>query len=204
MSEASDALSQAEEVLDYQSVGMRCREALLAFADIAQKIIPWNSAGPKPKAGDLRAWADHICGVTMTGESHKERRHLFKTLLESAWTFANWLTHSKGSKWHDAEAAIATTENAITLCTSTVIRYMRGVPQTCPACDSHRLSPERGIRTDIPDVEWERPTCDKCDWKGEPVPVLDVPPDERAARRPPEGDCIIPTVPIKVLKKPAN
>jgi hypothetical protein len=87
LSEASDALSQADEVLDYQSVGMRCREALLAFADLAQKIMPWTSPSPKPKAGDLRAWADHVCIVTMTGESHKERRHLFKTLLENAWSF---------------------------------------------------------------------------------------------------------------------
>ncbi len=38
-----------------QSVGMRCREGLLAFADTAQKIIPWACAGPKPKVGDLRA-----------------------------------------------------------------------------------------------------------------------------------------------------
>jgi hypothetical protein len=29
-----------------------------------------------------------------------------KTQLESAWTFSNWLTYSKRSKWHDAEAGI--------------------------------------------------------------------------------------------------
>jgi hypothetical protein len=205
LSEASDALGQAQEVLDYQSIGMRCREALLAFADAAQKVIPWNSADQQPKSADLRAWADHICNVTMAGDSHKERRHLFKTLLESAWAFANWLTHSKSSKWHDAEAAVATTENAISLCTSAVIRHMRGVPETCPACGSHRLSPERGFRTDLPDVEWERPTCYKCDWTGEPVPILDVPePAERHDGNPPPGECIIPTVPLRALKKPSR
>ena len=94
-----------------------------------------------------------------------ERRHLFKTLLESAWTFVNWLTHSKTSKWHDVEAAVATRENAITFCTSSVIRYMRGVPQTCPVCASHRLCPSAASAPNIPEVEWERPTCDKCDWE---------------------------------------
>ena len=74
----------------------------------------------------------------------KHRRHLFKTLLESAWEFANWLTHTKSSNWHDAEAAFAVTENAIGLCISAVIRHMRGVPEQCPACGSQRLSPERG------------------------------------------------------------
>jgi hypothetical protein len=204
LSEASEALGQAEEVLDYQSIGMRCREALLAFVDTAQTVLPWTSAGPKPKQADLRAWADHICTVTMAGDSHKERRHLFKNQLESAWSFANWLTHAKGSKWHDAEAAIATTENAIGLCTSSVIRHMRGVPETCPACGSHRLSPERGFRSDLPDIEWERPTCTKCDWTGEPVPIHNVPEPPESTDRTPEGECVVPTVPLRALKKPSD
>jgi hypothetical protein len=84
MSEASDALTQAQEALDYQSIGMRCREVLLAFADAAQTVVPWTSVEQKPKRADLRAWADHICNVTMAGDSHKERRHLFKTVIEGA------------------------------------------------------------------------------------------------------------------------
>jgi hypothetical protein len=205
MSEASDALSQAQEVLDYQSIGMRCREALLAFADAAQTVIPWDSSEQKPKRADLRAWANHICTVAMAGDSHKERRHLFKNQLESAWSFVNWLTHATGSRWHDAEAAVSITENAITLSTSSVIRHIRGVPETCPACGSHRLSPERGFRDDLPDIEWERPTCTKCDWTGEPVPIRNAPePPEATDRTPPEGECIIPTVPLKALKKPSD
>ena len=32
---------------------------------------------------------------------------------------------------------------AISLCTSAVIRYLRGVPDACPACSSHRLASAR-------------------------------------------------------------
>jgi hypothetical protein len=35
LSEAADALAQAQEVADYQAIGVRCREALLAFVDVA-------------------------------------------------------------------------------------------------------------------------------------------------------------------------
>lgn len=42
--EASDALAQAAEVADYQSIGVRCREALLAFNSAAQTVIPWTPA----------------------------------------------------------------------------------------------------------------------------------------------------------------
>ena len=201
--EASEALAQAEEVADYQSIGVRCREALLAFVNIAQTVMPWTGPKEPPKNADLKAWADHICTVALSGDSHKHRRHLFKTLLESAWEFTNWLTHTKSSHWHDAEAGLTVTENAIGLCISVVIRHLRGVPEQCPACGSQRLSPERGHRSDLPEVEWERPTCDKCGWAGEPVRIDEVlEPQDDSHSSPPEGECIIPTTALKQLKRP--
>lgn len=204
LQEASDALAQASEVADYQSIGVRCREALLALVSVAQTVMPWTSDQEAPKKADLKGWGDHICSVALSGASHEQRRHLLKALLESAWKFTNWLTHAKSSHWHDAEAAIAVTENAIGLCTSAVIRHVRGVPDQCPACGSHRLSPERGFRQDLPDVEWERPTCDKCGWTGEPVPIepLLQADHESAAPAPPQGECIIPTTPLRQLRRP--
>ena len=203
LQEASEAVGQAQEVADYQAIGVRCREALLAFADIAQKVIPWTVAGEPPKKADLKAWADHICSVALSGESQKQRRHLFKILLESAWDFANWLTHTKSSNWYDAEAAVSVTENAIGHGISAVIRHLRGVPEHCPACGSQRLSPERGYHSDFPDVTWERPTCGKCGWAGEPVPIEEVvEPRDKSRSAPPEGECIIPTIPLRQLKRP--
>jgi hypothetical protein len=38
LSEASDAVRQAQEVADYQAVGVRCREALLTSADAARRL----------------------------------------------------------------------------------------------------------------------------------------------------------------------
>ena len=205
LGEASDAVAQAGEVADYQAIGVRCREALLAFADAGQTVLPWTSTEPAPKRADLKAWADHICSVALAGASHKDRRHLFKTLLDNAWQFANWLTHAKGTHWHDAEAAVAVTENAISLCTSAVIVHLRGVPYECPACGSHRLSPERGFEASMPDVEWERPTCDKCGWTGDPVIINAVPAQaDEGERKPPEGECIVPTVPLRKLRRPTD
>jgi hypothetical protein len=202
LSEASDALKQAQEVADFQAIGVRCREALLAFTAAAQTVLPWTSSEATPKKADMKAWTDHICSVIMPGATHEQRRHLFKALLDSAWKFTNWLTHSKGSKWHDAEAGFSVTENAIGLATTAVIRHMRGAPEQCPACGSHRLSPERGYRDDMPDVEWERPTCDKCGWAGEPVMIEDVPRSPEETPPPPEGDCAMPTVPLRKLLRP--
>ena len=205
LSEAVEALSHAEEVGDYQALGVRCRETLLAFADAAQAVLPWNSADQEPRRADFKAWMDHVCLKVLAGPTHEHRRHLLKTLLDSTWKFVNWLTHAKSSRWHDAEAAVTSTEHAIDLAVSVVIRHLRGVPEACPACGSHRLSPQRGFNEEIPDLEWERPTCERCDWTGAPVPIskVPVPPDE-GGRVPPEGECVIPTVPLRVLKKPST
>jgi hypothetical protein len=205
LSEASDAVTQAQEVADYQAIGVRCREALLAFVDAAQTVLPWVSEKDRPKRADFKAWVDHICNVSLAGPSQKDRRHLFKTLLDSAWGFSNWLTHTKSSKWHDAEAASSVTENAVALCISAVIQHIRGVPDACPACGSHRLSPERAFDPNQPDDEWERPTCTRCDWTGEPVKVHRVPVAPADDNRPPpDGKCVIATVPLRRLERPGD
>jgi hypothetical protein len=51
------------------------------------------------------------------------------------------------------------------------------------------------------------PTCEKCGWTGDPVPILSTPDDYAPAvneRPAPEGDCAIPTVPLRELRKPGD
>jgi hypothetical protein len=207
VSEALDALSGAQEVSDFQAVGVRCREALLAFTGAAQIVMPWlGNAAEKPKQADFKAWVEHVCSVSLVGQTHEQRRHLFKTLLDEAWRFSNWLTHAKASNWYDAEAAATTVEHALGLAASLVIRHVRAVPEACPACGSNRLSPRRGVHSSVPCVEWERPTCEKCGWVGEPVPILGEPGAYVAEkdRPPPEGECIIPAAPLRELLKPGG
>jgi hypothetical protein len=59
-------------------------------------------------------------------------------LLESAWKFANWLTHTKSSNWYDAEAAVALTKSALGISSFAVIRHIRQVPEQCPGSHSRR------------------------------------------------------------------
>ena len=202
LSEADDALRKALEVSDYQAIGVRCREIVLAFTNTAQAVMPWASNDPEPKRGDAKAWIDHVCNSMMPGVTHKERRGLFKSLLKAAWEFDNWLAHSKSSTWLDAEAAVETTGQAVGLALSRLIRHLRGVPDACPACGSHRITADRGVRTDVPEVQWERPMCTKCGWRGTPVRLSETPKPPDADRDPPEGECVVPTVPLKSLKQP--
>lgn len=205
LNEATEALGQAQEMADLQAIGVRCREVLLTFIDIVQRVVPWRATEqPPPKRADLKGWTDYFCSVALAGESQKNRRSLLKTLLESAWEFANWLTHTKSSTLYDAEAAIDVTENALGLCISAVIRHTRGVPEQCPACGSLQLSPARGFDDQDPDVLWEWPTCDKCDWAGEPVQIEPYVPHTRSRSATPH-ECVLPgTKPLRQLRRPEN
>jgi hypothetical protein len=77
----------------------------------------------------------------------------------------------------DAEVGITTTEHALGLAASLVIRHIRSVPEQCPNCGSRHLSPEEGWLEDLPEIAWERPICSDCGWAGTPVAVGDRAPD---------------------------
>jgi hypothetical protein len=81
ISEVSDALLTAQEVTDFQALGVRCREALLAFTSAAQIVVPWVAEN-EPKRADFKAWVEHLCVVTLSGQTHEHRRQLMRTLLD--------------------------------------------------------------------------------------------------------------------------
>lgn len=195
-SEAQDALLTAQEVADFQAIGVRCREMLLAFTYAAQTVFPWTGGGDALKSADFKAWVEHTCTIILPGSAHENRRHLFKTLLDSAWKYVNWLTHAKHSTWHDAEAAFSASENAMSLCVTKVVQHMRGVPEQCPNCGSFRLTPLQALNPENEEELWERPSCTKCDWMGEAKLISD-PQSEPTSRPPSDDECIIPNVPLK-------
>ena len=80
LDQANQALSEAEEVADFQAVGVRCREALIALISVAQDFIEVPSDIDRPKRADVRAWSDIIANVILVGEHHQARRQFAKAL----------------------------------------------------------------------------------------------------------------------------
>lgn len=205
ISAAHDAMGQAHSVSDYQTVGVRCREALLAFTSIAQVVFPWTDEADSPKKADFKGWIEHICSVALVGDSNKYRRQLLKSQATSAWTFVNWLTHSTSSNWHDAEVGLQATEMVVSLCTNAATLYIREVPNECPDCGDHHLTPLRAVNPNNENEVWERASCTVCDWMGTPVRIMDDPaPIFTREGEGDNGECIIPTVPLRKLARPGE
>jgi hypothetical protein len=199
---AGTAVAQAHNLADYQGVGVRCRETLLELIAAAQDAAVWTDV--PPQRANFRAWVEIICNDMLRGESNKERRGVIKGALESAWTFSNWLTHSKSGTWVDAEVAHGVTEHAIGMTASLLLRALRNVPDACPDCGSPQLQPEQGENTNVPGVLWERPRCAECGWAGRPVPILNMEDGRAIVTREGEdtGEHSIMTVPLRTIVKP--
>jgi predicted RNA-binding Zn-ribbon protein involved in translation (DUF1610 family) len=195
--EASEALSRAEEVEDFQAIGMRCREALITLVHVGQELIQRVDAHVKPKKSDFRAWSEIIANTILPASTHQERRGLLKSSADSAWKFTNWLTHARTAHLNDAEAAVSSTDLTISLFTTALIRHVRGVPDRCPSCGSQRLSPERAKHSSNSKTIYERAVCEKCGWTGAPVIVAPSPP--QPDRTPPNSACVIMSKPLRNL-----
>jgi predicted RNA-binding Zn-ribbon protein involved in translation (DUF1610 family) len=199
LDQAEEAITSAQENEDYQALGVRCRECLLSLIHALQTAIePPTSVDLKHS--DFLAWTEVIADVALAGASQKERRQLLKSSAKQSWQFVNWLTHARGSHFHDAEAALEATKQTLGLFTTACIRHLRGVPDACPACGSQRLAPERGHPSTKPNTVYERPICRACGWAGKPVEVRI---ESRVSRtKKPEGECAIMSVPLRGLKAP--
>ena len=195
-----EAMTNAQELEDFQAIGVRCREALLTLVHAIQDVIEKPPAAVDLKRSDFKGWGDVIVDVVLAGSNHKARRSLLKASAKATWDFVNWLTHSRNAHLDDAQAGLSATEEVLGLFTTACIRHLRGVPDSCPACGSQRFAPERGVHTSEPDTTFERPVCMVCNWTGSPVEV------QVAVRlrepSPPEGDCVIMEMPLRGPEPP--
>lgn len=205
LEDAGTAVTQAHKLSDYQAVGVRCREVLLELIAVAQDAAVWKTDAP-PQRANFRAWTEIICNDLLPSDTNKERRGALKGVLESAWTFSNWLTHSKSATWIDADLAHSLTQHAIGMATSLILRALRGVPEECPHCGSPHIEPEHGENTAAPGVLWERPRCADCGWSGRPIPILDLEDGKPIITREGEetDECSIMTVPLRAILKPGD
>ena len=160
VAEAGTAVTQAQSTTEYQAVGVRCREALLELIGVAQDAAVWTDK--PPQRANFREWTDVICNDLLPGDTNKERRGALKNALESAWTFSNWLTHSKSATWVDADMAHSLIQHASSMATGLILRELRGVPEECPKLRLAASRSSTGRKYSRPGVLWERPRCADC------------------------------------------
>lgn len=111
--QAADALKQADEAEEFQAVGMRCRECLLAFirevADDA--MVPAGEA--RPQLANFLVWSEYIANTVAGGGSAARIRAYLKAVAKTTWELVAWLTHATNATRMDGRIAVDATENLL-------------------------------------------------------------------------------------------
>jgi hypothetical protein len=167
LEQAGEALDHADEPEAFQAVGMRCREALLAFVRDAVSDDLRDSLGSEaPKAADFIHWSERLADQVAPGESATRLRRYLKKTAAATWDLVNWLTHAASATYLDAEIARDATGAALGAFSLAIVRFERGQPDKCPECSSYRLfadyRPEIGAQGSYITI------CQSCGWTDTP------------------------------------
>jgi hypothetical protein len=160
MVQASEAFDQADEAEEFQAVGMRCRECLMALVNELTERSDLSEGEDLPKAGDFLAWIEKIANALAPGGSAEYIRGYLKSTAERAWRLVNWLTHANNATRNDAELALSATSHVISNYASSVLKRNIAAPERCGRCNSYRIRID--WRPELGPTGLYVPRCEAC------------------------------------------
>jgi hypothetical protein len=160
--DALDVMNEADEAEDFQSVGIKCRDALIALGKLYQDA-PWvGELVDAPKVADFKGW-----GTIYAERLSKDRvRNYVKALVEKTWDLTVALQHNSNATPFDADLALDATAHLIGTVGRLVRRHEDGEPPRCPKCESYRL--DEDVEHDERRQGFDASTvCAACGWRSE-------------------------------------
>jgi hypothetical protein len=160
MVQASEAFDQADEAEEFQAVGMRCRECLLALVRELTQGSDLSEGDDLPKIADFVAWNERIANAIVPGASAEHIRGYLKITAERAWRLVSWLTHASNATRDDAELALSATSHVVSNYASSVLKRRARAPERCGRCKSYRITVE--WRPELGETGLYIPRCEAC------------------------------------------
>ena len=105
-------IDAAEEVEDFQAIGVQCREILIELGNyIYTEEMAGNDA--PPKESDFKRKAELFMRYTVRGSHGKDYRNIMKKLTEATWDYVNKITHSQTSTFYEASTCVSMTMSLV-------------------------------------------------------------------------------------------
>lgn len=167
---AVSAMAEAVEAEDFQSVGIRCRDALisLGMAYVGDDWVALPDGEDRPKAADAKGWLK-IYVDSLSG--NRRQRDLARALVEKSWDAAVALQHDSNATEWDAEIVLIATQAVFRTFGALLTKKRYGQTERCPECDSYRIRDDSdgpGLTMEDGRVGvWEWRTCESCGWQSE-------------------------------------
>jgi hypothetical protein len=161
--QAAQAWNEGEEAEDFQAVGTRLRESLIAFAQDAAPEVTVPAGTEPPKRSDFKGWAELLVQEAAPGSSAAQMRSYLRVLARETWDLVVWLTHAANATRTQAEAAVDATSHMIQVLSLALITAKRGEPPRCPDCGSYQVV--TAYYRDGEDVPEGFLLCEACGWQ---------------------------------------
>lgn len=138
--QAQLAFDDADEIEDFQAIGLQCREAMTSFTREIVATGLFDDLTDPPKNGDFVAWSDHVIGNRAAGGSAEYVRGYLKSICKKGWQLANWLTHAKNATRGDAALCLSATEHLIYELIVLALKSLAHSPEQCGRCGSFKIT----------------------------------------------------------------
>lgn len=167
--QAQLAFDEADEIEEFQAIGLQCREAMTSFTREVVAAGLFDDLEDRPKMGDFVAWADHVIGEKAAGSPAEYVRGYLKAICQKGWQLANWLTHAKNATRADAALCLSATEHLIHELITLAVQSKAQTPEKCGRCGSFKL----GV-TWRSDSEQYVALCEMCGAEGRFHPLSEA------------------------------
>ncbi|WP_329483413.1 hypothetical protein OG555_14630 [Kribbella sp. NBC_01484] len=163
--QAVEDMDTASESEDYQSVGIKCRDALIALAKDHAEDDWIGELDERPKAADFKGWG----GIFAERLAEGRLRSYVKALVEKTWDLTVWLQHHSDATPDEADLVLTATHHLLGTLSVLMLRRASGPPERCPRCASYRLDSDLQVVEEPEAGYYESTVCGACGWRSEPV-----------------------------------
>lgn len=132
-------IDSAEEVEDFQSIGVQCREVLIELGNYIYKPF-MAKEDEQPKASDFKKKAELFIGFYFSGSDNKDYRNIYKRITEGTWDFANKITHSRSATFYEASSCVSMCITIVSIYENVIQKVFDLLSQyICKNCKSKKL-----------------------------------------------------------------
>lgn len=161
--QAVDAMNAAGEAEDYQAVGIKCRDSLIALVKTHADAEWIGDLEERPKAADFKGWANIFADRLSEGRM----RAYLKALVDKTWDLTVWLQHNSNATPVDADIVIEATGQVLQVMSKLMRQREDGPPPRCPKCESYRLEEDIEQVMEPEPGFYDSTVCGSCGWRTE-------------------------------------
>ncbi|WP_420114868.1 hypothetical protein [Pseudactinotalea sp.] len=160
--DALKAMDEAAESEDFQAVGIKCRDTLIALGRQFQDAEWLGEVAERPTGADFKGWAQLYAERLSEGR----QRSYVKMLVEKTWDLTVWLQHNANATPAAADFVLDATGHLLAVISRLAMHHDHGEPARCPQCESYRVD-------DVTEEDqagtgfYESVACAACGWRSE-------------------------------------